>query len=344
MLNFILIFVFTALAQKETLVIIGDSWARLAGDTLEKYCDGREVLNFGISGATAKQFAAQKDCDTDVGYDSHCCTGDGRTCNLVDHINNIDRTKYNPTQAWLSIGGNDYQDFGCDSSTIPQMKRDIKNIIGQIKSTGIDDVIMTGYSILPKPVKGCDAEMLFDQIKKAAVTAGARYVDIHDKFGSEDYNVPANWKYFKDSRHLNALGYCILWTEPKIQESLHCPADLGHKCGKESRPYTTTAKPITPDTTTTRPPTDTPEDDDDEIVTTPTSIGGNDNAADDVLEDDDMVSGNVGMPLEFLILFGVAGGIVSLAILACVIKHCHKKRQDAKVNTNYYQVLLEVEG
>ncbi|CAJ1441909.1 unnamed protein product [Effrenium voratum] len=73
------------------LLILGDSWAELAGTTFSEHCPGSRVFNVGVGGSTAAQWART---------DFHEEFPD-----WPQYVKSL--VPENLTKVWISLGGND---------------------------------------------------------------------------------------------------------------------------------------------------------------------------------------------------------------------------------------------
>lgn len=99
----------------------GDSWAEYALESLQEHCGQvTEVVNLGIAGSKASQWASRRSCAT-APNDQQCCRSapNGlqmalgqatKSCSLANVSSDFHAT-------WVSVGGNDFFEVGCSSNT-----------------------------------------------------------------------------------------------------------------------------------------------------------------------------------------------------------------------------------
>jgi len=187
------------------------------GKTLESICIGTEVQNAAISGTTAQDWAEYK---SDVL--ENC---EDRTWDLV----------------YIAVGGNDLLQSGC-TLTADELANKIllavTNIIENIAPQA-SKYLLTGYCM---PAGNEEDE------RKASCSKPSDYAALSKAFLSLDTRVPKNVQimdsltacggstssfsnpdYFQDAIHLNNKGYCKVFTNPSIFQSLAC-AKILHDC------------------------------------------------------------------------------------------------------------------
>lgn len=212
---------FTANAKKNRILHVGDSYAYRLGQTLEKYCKGSEVVNAGIGGTTAEQWSQWEQKDI--------------------FMNSCKDEDMNFDEVYISVGGNDFNGSGCTLSheeLTTRMEDAIHNIVYNI-APGAKTYVVMGYCITPEPVvrgnvppelQHCTepgAAHPIDPTKtplKVDMPPGS-VLDVYDSAyacgGTETSG--GDPKYFKDSQHPNAMGFCKIFTESSdVQDSFRC--------------------------------------------------------------------------------------------------------------------------
>lgn len=196
------------------VMLVGDSYAALlSASQLESLCVGSSVTNRGRSGSTAEEWAQGQLSASD--WDGY-------------------------THAWLSVGANDYiNSFGTvwQSEMVERTRRAIARIPPHVH------VLLTGYCQVTQPlVAGMQTCTIAFQSSFMAPVAAAdervTFVDVAAACGgSASKWSPTSPRMHSDNRHLNGLGYCKLFTLPRVQAALGCgvPASGSHVCSDGSR-------------------------------------------------------------------------------------------------------------
>jgi len=193
-------FIMSANAQ---IAILGDSWAEFVRDfgTFDNACANRDIVNVGVGGETASGMIADN-------YQVEAIPASTQT-------------------AWLSIGGNDILNSGCQVS-VQDLTSRIQAVIDRLlaKNSQIK-VIVTGYSPPSKALPGLCTNALFqnyvDEVYQELATTNSEveYIDIFELFGG-DVNTPSSQTWYIDEIHLNGAGYVRLVDETQFDELL-CP-------------------------------------------------------------------------------------------------------------------------
>jgi len=187
------------------------------GKTLESICIGTEAQNAAISGTTADDWA---------GYSS-------------DVLENCEDGTWDVV--YIAVGGNDLLQSGCSLSAdelankiLLAVTNIIENIVPQASK-----YLITGY---------CMPRGNYEDEQKAGCSNPSDYAALSEAFLSLDTRVPENVQivdslatcggstssfsnpdYFQDAIHLNAKGYCKIFTQPSIYQSLAC-REIFHNC------------------------------------------------------------------------------------------------------------------
>ena len=92
----------------ERALLVGDSWAEYALESLQEHClQVTSVVNLGIAGSRASQWATRRSCAT-APNDQQCCQAT-KSCSLANVSSDFQAT-------WVSVGGNDFFEVGCTSN------------------------------------------------------------------------------------------------------------------------------------------------------------------------------------------------------------------------------------
>jgi len=233
-------------AKAANIILLGDSYAELADDSLLDVCRRVDAFaNRGVSGSTAAEWADGA-CEWAWGADRRRTLGGRRldACSAEDAF--ADGVAY--SRAWVSIGGNDALQSGCappDVTTLARALTEIKDAA----PPGLR-VLATGYgSVAATTEEGCgppDVAAINAAIREA--TVGLDFVDFVDVLGAFGGSATAfsSWNFYDDAIHLNDRGYERLFTLPAVQAFFECDGAV-------------TAEPTTA-TPTDAPPTTTPAD------------------------------------------------------------------------------------
>ena len=200
------------------ILMVGDSMAEFMGQALESFCANSKVYNAGIGGTTAQQWSSYSKDD----LPSECGMG---SWDVV----------------YISVGGNDMLNSGC-SMTSSELKDRIENAITNVVNNlapGASKYVLTGYCMPSQPEEdsnsagGCNtpADFLaisdaFNDISSQSLGLSNSSLVINDSIslcgGSKSSF--SDFQYFQDSIHLNAKGYCNVFSQPSIQSGLLCDA------------------------------------------------------------------------------------------------------------------------
>jgi len=198
-------------AASQQILLVGDSMASFMGHTLESFCQSAKVSNAGIGGTTAENWASF-------------------TANDIEQCQNNDWDS-----VYISVGGNDFLGSGCTMSTSElksRMEGAIQNIVDNI-APGASTYLLTGYcmpfSSEEEGSEQCGSPSDFMPLSEVtsmvsvAMPAGSTLevvnsVDIcrgtSTSFSDE--------MFFQDPIHLNAKGYCKVFTQKSVQSALNC--------------------------------------------------------------------------------------------------------------------------
>lgn len=174
----------------------------------------RERRTQAIGGTTAVQWAEYGD----IGATVEGCGGGNRS-QTYDAV-------------WISVGGNDLLESGCtiaSSDLKERMDAAVANVMSQVDATRY---VLTGYcqpSAAESEDSTCDAPQSFAPFTNALSELASQYASrtdivVHDVLtacggSGTEYSPEA---YFQDPIHLNANGYCNVFTQPEIQTAFGC--------------------------------------------------------------------------------------------------------------------------
>jgi lysophospholipase L1-like esterase len=208
-------------AKTTSILAVGDSMTSYMGQILESFCVDTKVYNAGIGGTTAEQWAS---------YTQDDIVGCGSNWDVV----------------YISVGGNDLLESGCTLNSIElksRMENAVTNIVKNL-APGASRYIMTGYC-MPSAAEesgdsGCsnpsDYAALSDAIRELSAESvgvpSTATLEVIDSFAVCGGSVSSfsNEAYFQDSVHLNAKGYCKVFSQPSVQTALTCNSANGHDC------------------------------------------------------------------------------------------------------------------
>jgi len=223
-LFWIQVFLTLCSAQQKAIVGLGDSWVdydTFYGTNLGTYCKGKDMLNFGVSGSTAAQWANQD-------YNARSILS-GVAANPA----------YDVTDVWLSVGGNDLFQQGLLG--LQRVDDYIKQIGAQIRGVVPDvKIFILGYSISGLP-GGLDAivpndgaamslyDNLNEKLKSGAAEIDATYIETLENVlqGEGVFGSPL---LFVDAIHMNQAGYCNIWTQDAFQKYMECEPETYLPC------------------------------------------------------------------------------------------------------------------
>lgn len=215
-------------SSADKALVLGDSWAEYSLETLQEKCDTiTSMVNRGIAGTTAAEWAAKDNCATKP-VDSLCCQS-SRSCSLddVSFDNNSFRT------AWVSIGGNDFFLAGCSATpaTLSAIQANIQKVVADLQALSPQTtIVLTGYAVPSSPLTWHPSPSCSEfsallplnaAVKAAAEAQHVDYVDVSEVLGGN----ATRWSdadFYTDSIHLNEAGYRVLWDHPPLQAALQC--------------------------------------------------------------------------------------------------------------------------
>jgi len=223
-LFWIQVFLTLCSAQQKAIVGLGDSWVdydTFYGTNLGTYCKGKDMLNFGVSGSTAAQWANQD-------YNARSILS-GVAANPA----------YDVTDVWLSVGGNDLFQQGLLG--LQRVDDYIKQIGAQIRGVVPDvKIFILGYSIsgLPGGLDGIVPsdgaavglyDTLNEKLKTGAAEIDATYIETLENVlqGEGVFGSPL---LFVDAIHMNQAGYCNIWTQDAFQKYMECEPETYLPC------------------------------------------------------------------------------------------------------------------
>jgi hypothetical protein len=202
----------TSLVSADNVLIVGDSIAEYMGRTLETFCPGSQVYNVGKSGSTAE----------------------GWTKISSDVVKDCKDTEWD--QVYMSIGGNDVLDSGC-SITAEELYETLDAAVTNIATNiapGASTYLLTGYCIASGPASGGCAtpedmsafSEVFEMMQKDGLSVQDQGINVvvlnsFTECGGSASSFSDD-KYFADAIHLNDKGYCSVFTQPEVQDALHC--------------------------------------------------------------------------------------------------------------------------
>eukprot|EP00439_Symbiodinium_sp_Y106_P047233 s2191_g6.t1 len=226
-------------AGSKDALLLGDSWAAYAGTSLKDHCAGLAVVvNRGLAGTTAADWASNLDCAT--APQSFCCQHAGEaSCSVSQAVGLLPSD--GSRVAWVSLGGNDYILSHCstDNASLDKLQQDIEKVIRDLQWLAPKlHVVVTGYAAPSGPLywtTGCDSpealHPLNEVVRRAAIAQNVTFVNVSRIAGGSS-TVHSQPEFYKDPIHLNSRGYCKLWTDPVLQEAMGCsaPALRGASC------------------------------------------------------------------------------------------------------------------
>lgn len=221
----------------ETILLIGDSWADYADESMEDiaFCDTVNVYDAGFGGTTAAEWATG----------GVLATKSFGSISLVDvpvdyklaYDAAKEATGTAPTKVWVSLGGNDFLGHPTCSPEIAIVKENIVKVLDQIKD--VDDsvkVLLTGYGAMSSlPVGACTditvVQQYNDDVLKVAEEyddLDITYVNVWDSFKTKESGDYSDSKFYQDSIHLDAGGYSRFWSISEVNEFMcEPPTDTG---------------------------------------------------------------------------------------------------------------------
>ncbi len=204
------------------ILAVGDSMTSYMGGLLESFCADSNVENAGIGGTTAEQWSEM----------------------TADDISGCGTTAWDVV--YISVGGNDLLESGCTLSATElttRMENAVTNIVNNV-APGASKYVMTGYCMPHTPEGdggGCSSPSDFAPLSEAlrAVSAdnvglppGAPTLEIIDSIAvcGGSLSSFSSEVYFQDPIHLNARGYCEVFSQSSVQEALTCSSVFEIDC------------------------------------------------------------------------------------------------------------------
>lgn len=209
------------------ILVIGDSWASASGNYLGNVCGSsstpRPIQNDAKSGSTAKGWAYNR-----LGVAS------------------IEKSKYEYTHVWLSVGGNDFLNNRCDLSIADKVAANVVNVIKQVVDASHGEaavgevafqedlkILYFGYAIPSKDVCGSgqtanlferQREIVFDAIHESDYAEYVTTIDISEMFVTSESSPLSDPSYFADAIHINERGYTRLFSGYNVLRFFDCSA------------------------------------------------------------------------------------------------------------------------
>ena len=118
---------------RETVLLVGDSYAAFAYGSLELFCTNRDVVNLGVAGMTAATWRSHMISDT---FPPPCIA------------------EPDVSAIWVAVGGNDFMLRNCDTGTgfIATLTSDLNALIVWLLAQFPGaDVVLTGCADLAVP-------------------------------------------------------------------------------------------------------------------------------------------------------------------------------------------------
>jgi len=214
------------LHSEAEILLIGDSNAQLSLNYLEKVCKGKKVNNLGISGSTALQWSQDERGDL-------CAGSSIGACSAAEAFSPKYGRGY--THLWISLGGNDFLDSMC---TMPEeeLQRRMNEVVKSARAAAGPDVtiVMMGYPMPTAQVtesycpdyKPSDTMVNREAKNACAADSNCRFVSTAFLDGARSYDEFSSGQLHADAIHLNAKGYCAMFTMKEVQEAFQCePAE-----------------------------------------------------------------------------------------------------------------------
>ena len=204
-----------AMAQPRAIQI-GDSWMELSMQTLSQFCAGATSVNRGVSSSTTLQWSAG----------SSCPAGGGSSCSMTESFSPTHGSGY--THAVISIGGNDFLDTTGCSMTKETIQSRVTSVVDALRAAapaGIQ-IILVAYCTPTGPYADCTSVPLVSNLNDGIAAAAASAADVtfinsHAQCGGST-TAWSPGSFHQDPIHLNAKGYCNVWTMPTMQTALGC--------------------------------------------------------------------------------------------------------------------------
>lgn len=227
LMRFLVLVASSVKSSADKALVLGDSWAEYSLETLQEKCDTiTSMVNRGIAGTTAAEWAAKDNCATKP-PDSLCCRSTG-SCSLDDvSFNDTFRT------AWVSIGGNDFFLTGCSAApaTLSAIQANIQKVVADLQALSPQTtIVLTGYSVPSSPLTWHPSPSCSEfsallplnaAVKAAAEAQSVDYVDVSQVMGGNATQY-SDAQFYADSIHLNEAGYRLLWDHPPLQAAMQC--------------------------------------------------------------------------------------------------------------------------
>lgn len=209
-------------AAASNVLLVGDSFSSFMGQTMKSFCSDVNVYNAGIGGTTATQWASYTSTDIE-------------TCK--------EEQEMTYSSVLISVGGNDLLESGCSLSTteLRQVMEDaVVNVVTNV-APGATNYVMTGYCMPAAPEEeageGCNSPQAFAKLSEAykdinvSMPSGSTLTVI-DSFEICDGSSTnfSDEKYFQDPIHLNAKGYCKVFTQDAVQTAMSCGTSTAIDC------------------------------------------------------------------------------------------------------------------
>jgi lysophospholipase L1-like esterase len=201
------------------VLLVGDSMTEFMGKTLESFCTDVNVYNAGIAGTTAKQWASYT-------------ADDIVSCTDEDQMLTEDVISWK--SVYISIGGNDLLESKCSigaSELKERMQKAVTNIVNNV-APGATTYVITGYC-MPSAPEECESTSDFAILSQALQNfsvqmpsgSSLQIIDSLSACGGSSTTF-SNQKYFEDAIHLNAKGYCKVFTQPNVQTAMSCSSPI----------------------------------------------------------------------------------------------------------------------
>merc|ERR1719171_1892703 len=203
LLSIICLFLPSSSSAASTIMLAGDSHAEMSEMILQDVCGGSKVVNVGVSGSQAYEFATG-DMITGGCIDRpQRCTPDG-----VFTSEESDEVSTDFTHMYLSLGGNDWLDNGCTASIQDGVSDSVRGAINEMLRAGPSGmkILMTGYSYASDEFDDCtpgDLPLLMEAIENAVKSCDdpsrVEYIDVIGLFGGTPSKPFSNKKFYEDA-------------------------------------------------------------------------------------------------------------------------------------------------
>lgn len=207
------------------ILVIGDSWASASGNYLGNVCGSsstpRPIQNDAKAGSSAKGWAYNR-----LGVAS------------------IEKSKYEYSHVWLSVGGNDFLNYKCDLSIADKIAANVVNVIKQVVDASHGEaavgevafqedlkILYFGYAIPSRDVCGSgqtanlferQREIVFEAIHESDYAEYVTTVDISEMFVTSESSPLSDPSYFADAIHINERGYARLFSGYNVMRFFDC--------------------------------------------------------------------------------------------------------------------------